>query len=138
MTAAEWADVFRQAADLGVLQVHLSGGEPATTNNRMELMAVIAGLKALTKHNIAITIYTDSQYVMKAFTDGWLTAWVSRGWKKSDGGAVVNQDLWEELLQVLDQHEVEWHWVRGHSGHPENERVDREARRVVNEFKKKL
>ena len=106
----------------------ISGGEPDTTNNRMELMAVICGLNAL-KRTCNVTIVTDSQYVMKAFKEGWLDKWQENGWKTADKKPVKNQELWEELLAAVDRHDVHWKWVKGHNGHPDNERVDEEARR---------
>lgn len=107
----------------------LSGGEPATTNNRMEMLAVIHGLEAL-KRPMPVRIYTDSQYVMKGVTE-WLTAWKQRGWKTADRQPVKNIDLWQRLEAALSLHQVEWQWVRGHDGHPENERVDALARAAI-------
>ncbi len=104
----------------------LSGGAPATTNNRMELMAVIAGLKALTRPSHVI-VTTDSQYVQKGITV-WIINWKTRGWRTSDKKPVKNADLWRELDEARNQHQVTWHWVRGHDGHVENERVDVLAR----------
>lgn len=104
----------------------LSGGEPATTNNRMEMLAVINGLEAL-KQPSRVRICTDSQYVMKGITE-WLAAWKRRGWKTADRKPVKNVDLWQRLETALAPHRVEWQWVRGHNGHPENERVDELAR----------
>ncbi len=101
----------------------LSGGEYDTTNNRMELMAAIEGLRAL-KRPCRVRISTDSQYVQQAFTAGWLRRWKLNGWKTRAGGAVANIDLWQELDRLTGRHEVEWSWVRGHDGHPENERAD--------------
>lgn len=106
----------------------ISGCEPDTTNNRMELLAVISGLNAL-KRSCEVTIVTDSQYVMKAFKEGWLDKWQENGWKTADRKPVKNQELWEELLAAVDRHTVRWKWVKGHNGHPDNERVDEEARR---------
>lgn len=106
----------------------ISGCEPDTTNNRMELLAVISGLNAL-KRSCDVTIVTDSQYVMKAFKEGWLDKWQENGWKTADRKPVKNQELWEELLAAVDRHTVHWKWVKGHNGHPDNERVDEEARR---------
>jgi ribonuclease HI len=104
----------------------LSGGEAHTTNNRMEIMAVIAGLEELNRPcEVAIT--TDSQYVHNAFVKGWIDAWQRRGWKTAGKKPVKNRDLWERLLQVLEPHRVTWHWIRGHSDHPENEAADRLA-----------
>lgn len=103
----------------------LSGAEPATTNNRMELLAVIHGLEAL-KRPVRVCVCTDSQYVMKGITE-WLAAWKRRGWKTADRQPVKNVDLWLRLEAALAPHQVEWQWVRGHAGHPENERADRLA-----------
>jgi ribonuclease HI len=105
----------------------ISGSEPDTTNNRMELLAVISGLNAL-KRACEVTIVTDSQYVMKAFKEGWLDKWQENGWKTADKKPVKNQELWEELLAAVERHHVHWKWVKGHNGHPDNERVDEEAR----------
>lgn len=104
----------------------LSGGEAQTTNNRMELMATIAALEAL-RGSCDVVLTTDSQYVRQGITE-WLPGWVRRGWKTSGGGAVKNRDLWERQAQAATRHAVDWRWVKGHSGHPENERVDQLAR----------
>lgn len=111
------------------LERELFGGEPGTTNNRMELLAVIHGLEAL-KRPAWVRICTDSQYVMKGMTE-WLAAWKRRGWKTADRQPVKNIDLWQRLETALTPHQVEWEWVRGHSGHPENERVDALARAAI-------
>ena len=111
----------------------LSGGEPATTNNRMEMLAVIHGLEAL-KRPMRVRICTDSQYVMKGITE-WLAAWKRRGWKTADRQPVKNVDLWQRLEAALSPHQVEWEWVRGHNGHPENERVDALARAAITRSK---
>lgn len=100
----------------------LCGGEPETTNNRMELMAAIRALEAL-KRPCRVVITTDSQYVRKGMTE-WLDGWKARNWRTAAKKPVRNQDLWQELDAQVQRHEVEWHWVRGHSGHPENERAD--------------
>ncbi len=100
----------------------LSGSEPATTNNRMELTAAIMGLAAL-KRPTQVTLQTDSQYVIKGITE-WLPSWKARGWRTADRKPVKNQDLWERLDQVVGPHTVQWQWVKGHSGDPGNERVD--------------
>jgi len=100
----------------------LSGAEPATTNNRMELTAVIMGLGALKRPSVA-TVQTDSQYVIKGITE-WLPSWKARGWRTADRKPVKNQDLWERLDQVAGPHTLNWQWVKGHSGDPGNERVD--------------
>ena len=107
----------------------LFGGDPATTNNRMELTAVIRALAAL-KQPARVEVYTDSEYVMKGITE-WLAAWKRRGWKTADRKPVKNADLWRELEELVHRHEVRWHWVRGHAGHPENERADALANRGV-------
>ena len=110
----------------GGREKELSGGEIETTNNRMELSAVIAALSAL-KEPCEVTLTTDSQYVVNAIEKGWLEAWQSKGWRKSDKGAVLNVDLWQQLVVLLDEHKVSFVWVRGHNGHPYNERCDRLA-----------
>jgi ribonuclease HI len=120
-----WGALLRS----GTHERELYGGDPATTNNRMELTAVIRALGAL-KHPSEVEIYTDSEYVMKGITE-WLAAWKRRGWKTADRKPVKNADLWRELDAAAGRHEVRWHWVRGHSGHPENERADALANRGV-------
>jgi ribonuclease HI len=105
----------------------LAQGFSGTTNNRMEIMAVIAGLESL-KTRSAVEIVTDSQYVKKAFTDRWLAGWQKNGWKTAAKQPVKNQDLWKRLVPLIEAHEVKWRWVRGHSGDPENERCDQLAR----------
>ena len=107
----------------------LSGGERETTNNRMEMMAIIAGAEAL-KRGCSVDIYTDSTYVMKGMTE-WLDGWKQRGWRTASKQAVKNVDLWQRLEQALERHEVKWYWVRGHSGIPENERADALARMAI-------
>ena len=108
----------------------LSGSEPHTTNNRMELMGAIRGVEALKKPGTVARIYTDSQYVIKGISE-WLAAWKQRGWKTADKKPVKNQDLWERLDALAEQHELEWHWVRGHSGVHGNERVDQLANEAI-------
>ncbi len=100
-----------------------SGYEPGTTNNRMELTAAVRALEALAEPS-RVTIVTDSEYLKKAFTDGWLKKWQRNGWQTASRQPVKNRDLWEELLALEKRHEVRWSWTRGHSGHPENETVD--------------
>jgi ribonuclease HI len=104
----------------------LSGGEAATTNNRMELMAAIAALETL-KEPCTVVLTTDSQYVRQGITE-WMAGWIRRGWKTSGGEPVKNRDLWERLHAAAGRHTVDWRWVKGHAGHPENERVDQLAR----------
>ena len=104
----------------------LSGGEINTTNNRMELTAVIEGLKAL-KEPCTVELYSDSKYVIDALEKGWAWGWKKKGWIKSDKKPALNVDLWEQLLPLLEKHEVNFVWVKGHAGHPENERCDRLA-----------
>jgi len=104
----------------------ISGAEPDTTNNRMELTGVVEGLRALTRP-CRVRVTTDSQYVSKAFTEGWLENWKRKGWKTKDKKPVKNQDLWRELDRLTGIHQVQWEWVRGHEGHPQNERADRLA-----------
>ena len=104
----------------------LSGGYQKTTNNRMELMAVIAGLEALNR-SCKVDVYSDSQYVVKAFNERWIDGWQKRGWKNSQKQPVKNVDLWQRLLQAKQIHEVHFHWVKGHDGHVQNERCDKLA-----------
>lgn len=108
------------------------GGENNTTNNRMELMATIEGLKALTEH-CSVELTTDSQYVKKGVTE-WLPGWKRNGWKTAAKKPVKNQDLWEKLDAAIAGHEISWHWVKGHAGHPENEEADRLANRGIDEL----
>jgi ribonuclease HI len=113
-----WGVVLRA----GTRVKELSGGERATTNNRMELKAAIEALTAL-KQPCKVDLYTDSQYVRSGITE-WLPTWRARGWRTADKKPVKNQDLWEALDALAARHDVTWHWIRGHSGHPENERAD--------------
>ena len=108
------------------IEKEISGGEANTTNNRMELMAVIAGLQAL-KEPCSITLYTDSKYVADGIAKGWAASWRARGWKKSDKSPALNPDLWGRLLDLLEEHDVKIIWVKGHAGHRENERCDEMA-----------
>jgi ribonuclease HI len=107
----------------------LFGGEPATTNNRMELLAVIRALEALSR-STQVAVYTDSQYVHKGITE-WLAAWKRRGWLTADKKPVKNADLWKQLEAQAARHQVRWHWVKGHAGHAGNERADALANRGV-------
>jgi ribonuclease HI len=117
-----WGALLRH----GNTERELSGGEPATTNNRMELLAAIMALEAL-KSACEVTLHTDSQYVQKGISE-WLPNWIRRGWKTAGGDPVKNQDLWLRLHDAAARHQVHWRWVKGHNGHPENERVDQLAR----------
>tara|TARA_E500000318_G_scaffold2060_1_gene2809 strand:- start:114943 stop:115434 length:492 start_codon:yes stop_codon:yes gene_type:complete len=102
--------------------VERSGGERETTNNRMELTAVIEGLSALTRFSV-VELYSDSQYVLKGLKE-WMPGWKKKGWKTASKQPVKNVDLWKQLDSLKDEHEIRFHWVKGHAGHPENERVD--------------
>ncbi len=108
------------------IERELAGGDPATTNNRMELMAAIAALETL-REPCDVVLHTDSQYVRQGITE-WMANWVRRGWKTSGGDPVKNRDLWERLHAAAQRHAVDWRWVKGHSGDPDNERVDQLAR----------
>ena len=116
-----WGAVIR----MGARERELSGSEALTTNNRMEMMAAISGLNALTKP-CRVTLSTDSRYVMDGLTK-WIKGWQRNGWKTADKKPVKNADLWQELLDAAKPHRIEWVWVKGHAGHPENERADRLA-----------
>jgi ribonuclease HI len=120
-----WGAILRAGAH----EKELSGGERATTNNRMELLAVIRGLEAL-KQASAVTVHTDSRYVMDGMTQ-WLPKWKKNGWKTADKKPVKNEDLWRALDTECARHEIRWRWVRGHSGHSENERADQLARAAI-------
>jgi ribonuclease HI len=120
-----WGALLRR----GSHEREISGAEPDTTNNRMELMAAIEALRALTRPT-RVRITTDSQYVRQGVTE-WVKRWQANGWRTTQRQAVKNQDLWRELLELARGHEVEWCWVRGHSGHPENERADALANAAI-------
>jgi len=124
-----WGAILRS----GGRERELHGGDPATTNNRMELTAAIRALEAL-KRRCKITLYTDSQYVRQGIT-AWLATWKQRGWRTADRKPVKNQDLWQRLEELAAKHDIEWHWVRGHTGHPENERADLLANRGIDELR---
>ncbi len=113
-----WAVLIR----MGDKEKELSGGDPLTTNNRMELLAAIRGLQAL-KRPCRVDLHTDSIYVRDGITR-WIHNWLQNGWRTSDKKPVKNAELWQELIEASEPHRVEWHWVKGHSGHPENDRVD--------------
>ena len=110
----------------GARERELSGGEPDTTNNRMELMAAIMALDTLTEP-CDVVLFTDSTYVQQGISQ-WLPNWIRRGWKTAGGAAVKNQDLWERLHAATKRHRIDWRWVKGHNGDPDNERVDELAR----------
>jgi ribonuclease HI len=120
-----WGAILRY----GEVEKELSGGEPATTNNRMEMTAAIAALEAL-KRPCRVRLYTDSQYLRDGIMQ-WLAGWKARGWRTADKKPVKNVDLWQRLDAVAAPHQIEWIWVRGHAGHPENERADALARAAV-------
>lgn len=123
-----WGVVLRY----GRHEKELYGGEPDTTNNRMELMAAIKGLESLTR-DCKVRVTTDSVYVRSGITE-WLPNWKKRGWKTAAGKPVKNLDLWQRLDQAAQAHDVSWHWVKGHSGHPENERADALANCGIDEL----
>ena len=127
--AGGWGAILR----FGNAEKELSGGEEQTTNNRMELTAVIMGLSAL-KEKCKVRLVTDSKYVADGITKGWAASWRKNGWKKADKKPALNPDLWEKLLELVSFHEVTIDWVKGHAGHPENERCDK----LAVEFYKKL
>lgn len=108
------------------VEKELSGGEKETTNNRMELTAAISALSAL-KEPCKVTLYSDSKYLVDGMSKGWAKGWQAKGWRKSDGKPALNPDLWQQLLDLFERHEVELVWIKGHNEHPENERCDRLA-----------
>lgn len=114
-----WGAILRY----GTVEKELSGGAAQTTNNRMELCAVIEALRTL-KEPCHVTLTTDSRYIVDSVTQGWVYNWRNKGWIKSNHEPVPNVDLWQALLPLLERHDVAWVWVRGHNGHPENERCD--------------
>ncbi len=120
-----WGAILRY----GSSEKELSGGEPETTNNRMEMLAAIHALEAL-KRPMTVALYTDSNYLRDGITK-WIHQWKANGWRTAAKKPVKNQDLWERLDIAMKRHRVEWHWVRGHDGHPENERADKLARDAV-------
>ena len=117
-----WAALLRY----GVREREVAGGEPAPTNNRMELMAAIMALETLSE-GCAVVLHTDSQYVRQGITE-WIPGWIRRGWRNAAGQPVKNRDLWERLHAACHRHRIDWRWVKGHSGDPDNERVDALAR----------
>ena len=129
--AGGWAAVIETAATGAVEEK--SGGDPETTNNRMELTAALMALSAVPE-GARVALYTDSQYLKNAFTKFWLPAWKKRGWKKADGEPVLNQDLWVQLDAAFAARQVQFHWVKGHAGNPRNERCDALARAEAERF----
>ncbi|HRE15773.1 MAG TPA: ribonuclease HI [Rhodocyclaceae bacterium] len=125
-----WGAILR----LGTTEKELWGGEQQTTNNRMELTAVIQALAAL-KRPVTATVHSDSQYVLNGISQ-WIHGWKKNGWRTSDKKPVKNADLWQELDRLAAQHKLEWVWVKGHAGHPENERADALANRGIDELRK--
>ena len=126
---------FGAILQFGETEKEICGGEQSTTNNRMELMAAIVALEALTRP-CAVDLHTDSQYLRNGVTQ-WLPAWKARGWRTADKKPVKNVDLWQRLETAFDGHEVVWHWVRGHAGDAMNERADALARKGMASFLKK-
>jgi len=120
-----WAALLK----MGDREREISGAEPETTNNRMELVAVIRALEAL-KRPVTARLYTDSEYVRRGITE-WLASWKARGWRTADRKPVKNQELWQELDELAQRHQIEWHWVPAHAGVPGNERVDRLANAAI-------
>jgi len=124
-----WAALLRWRG----IERELAGGEEQTTNNRMELMAAIVALETL-REPCEVVLTTDSQYVRQGITE-WMAGWLRRGWKTAGGDPVKNRDLWERLHAAAGRHAVDWRWVKGHAGHPENERVDQLARAQALQYK---
>lgn len=124
-----WGVLLRYAEQ----ERELYGYQAVTTNNQMELMAAIRGLEAL-KQPCEVTVTTDSKYVLQGMTE-WLAGWKRKAWKSASGQPVKNQDLWQRLDAAAQHHQIKWNWVRGHTGHPDNERVDRLANRAIDERK---
>jgi ribonuclease HI len=116
----------------GAKERELSGADPHTTNNRMEMMAAITALESL-KRPCDVVLTTDSQYLVKGMTE-WIHGWLKRGWKNSKKEEVLNRDLWERLLELTCVHRVQWVWIRGHNGHAENERCDELARQAISKI----
>lgn len=123
-----WGALLRYAGEVK----ELYGGEAETTNNRMELMAAIRALESL-KRKCKVELTTDSEYVKNGITQ-WIQNWKKRGWKTANRKPVKNMDLWQRLDKAVSEHDVDWHWVRGHTGHPENERADELANKAIDEL----
>ncbi len=119
------------------IEKELSGGEDMTTNNRMELTAIITSLSVL-KEPCEVTLYSDSKYCIDAITKRWVYSWKSKGWKKADKSPALNVDLWEKLLPLLETHKVSFVWIKGHDGHPQNERCDALAVAESEKHKKRI
>jgi ribonuclease HI len=124
-----WGAILRY----GGVEKELNGGEPETTNNRMEMMAAIMAIEAV-KRPCEIHLHTDSEYLRQGITT-WIHSWKARGWKTADKKPVKNVDLWQRLEHAIETHDVHWHWVKGHSGHVENERADELARLAIRQMK---
>ena len=124
-----WAAILKY----GEFRKEMSGGDHVTTNNRMEITGAIEGLSAL-KEPCKVKLYSDSQYLVRAINEGWAERWRSRGWMRTKTDPALNSDLWEKLLALLEKHDVEFIWVKGHNGHPENERCDRLAVEMRDKF----
>ena len=124
-----WGAVLRY----GAVEKEMNGGEPETTNNRMELMAAIMAIEAV-KRPCEIHLHTDSEYLRNGITT-WIHSWKARGWKTADKKPVKNVDLWQRLERAIETHDVHWHWVKGHSGHAENERADALARLAIRQMR---
>ncbi|NKB56111.1 MAG: ribonuclease HI [Alphaproteobacteria bacterium] len=120
-----WGAILRYQG----VERELQGGEHETTNNRMEMLAAINALEAM-KRPVRVVVHTDSTYLKDGITK-WIHAWKKRGWKTANKKPVKNMDLWQRLETAIEQHDVEWHWVKGHAGHPENERADALAREAI-------
>jgi ribonuclease HI len=125
-----WGAVIRSKTG----EKEISGGEPLTTNNRMEMMAAVEALNALTRP-CKVTLHTDSKYVMDGITK-WVIGWQRNGWKTADRKPVKNAEIWQALLAATARHQISWKWVKGHAGHPENERADRLASAAADSFRR--
>jgi ribonuclease HI len=127
-----WAAVLRHNRHIR----EIAGGDPATTNNRMELQAAIAALRAL-KEPCEVDLFTDSEYLREGITS-WIQGWKARGWRTAEKKPVKNDDLWRRLDELAAQHRVTWHWLKGHAGHPDNERCDALARAEAHKLRQKF
>jgi ribonuclease HI len=127
-----WGALLRATTNTGTHEKELSGGEAATTNNRMELTAALQAIQAL-KQPCQIDLYTDSEYLKRGVTE-WMAGWRRRGWKRKEG-ELANADLWQALDAAIQRHQIAWHWVRGHANHRDNERVDALARAAIQRFR---